>query len=85
METVLLIKVADIDLSTLLSSVTEQGWEMSDSEAGLSWTQSELMGEALIVDKWEHATRVSMETNCQMRSAAECCFLQRRLRLCDFE
>lgn len=63
METVLLIKVADIDLSTLLSSVTEQGWEMSDSEAGLSWTQSELMGEALIVDKWEHATRVSMETN----------------------
>lgn len=63
METALLIKVTDADLNALLSSVTEQGWETSDSESGLSWTQFELMGEALIADKREHATRVSMETN----------------------
>lgn len=63
METALLLKVTDADLSVLLSSATEQGWAMSDARAGLSWTPSELMGEALIPDTQEHSMGVSMETN----------------------
>lgn len=51
------------DLSALLSSAAEQGWEMSDTQAGLSWTHFELMGEALIPDRQEHSRGVSMETN----------------------
>lgn len=63
METALLIRVTDADLSALCSSATEQGWKTSGAKAGFSWIHFELMGEALSPDKQEHPTRVSMETS----------------------